>query len=39
MEIAEENRRLRAGDDQNQKHEKQETKHVVHLIRPRKKKN
>lgn len=31
VEVAQQNRRLRAGDHQDHEHEKQETEHVVHL--------
>jgi hypothetical protein len=34
VEIAEENGGLRAGDYQNDENQKQESKHVVHLIGP-----
>lgn len=34
MEIAQEDRRLRACDHQNQEHEKQKAEHVVHLTGP-----
>lgn len=34
MEIAQQDGRLRAGDDENQEHEEQKTEHVIHLIRP-----
>ena len=34
MEIAEKNCCLRACDDQDQEHEKQETEHVIHLVWP-----
>lgn len=34
VKVAQQNRRLRAGDDQDQKHQKQKAKHVVHLAGP-----
>jgi hypothetical protein len=34
MEVAKQNRGLRAGDDEDDKHQKQESKHVVHLAGP-----
>lgn len=34
MEVAEQDRRFWAGDDQDQEHQEQETEHVIHLVRP-----
>jgi len=34
VEIAQQNGRLRAGDDEDDKDEKQKSKHVVQLMRP-----
>ena len=34
VEVAQQNRRLRAGDNEDQKHQKQKSEHVVHLARP-----
>ncbi len=34
MEVAEQNRSLRAGDEQNNENQEEEAKHVVHLMRP-----
>uniref|UniRef100_A0A182NAT5 Tox-SGS domain-containing protein n=1 Tax=Anopheles dirus TaxID=7168 RepID=A0A182NAT5_9DIPT len=34
VEVAQQNRRLRAGDHEDQEHQKQKAKHVVHLARP-----
>lgn len=39
MEIAEQDSGLRAGDEQNDKHQKEEAKHVIHLMRPIEKHN
>lgn len=39
MKVAKQDCRLRAGDDENQEHEKQETEHVVHLIGPQRVQN
>ena len=36
MEIAEQNGRLRTGDKQNRKNQKQETEHVISLMCPTK---
>lgn len=34
MKIAEQDSGLRARDEQNDKHQKEEAKHVIHLMRP-----
>lgn len=34
VEVAKQNCRLRAGDDQNNENQKEEAEHVVHLVRP-----
>lgn len=34
VEVAEQNCCFRAGDDQNDENQKEEAKHVVHLVRP-----
>lgn len=34
VEVAEQNCCLRAGNDQNNENQKEEAKHVVHLVRP-----
>lgn len=34
VEIAEQDGRLRAGDDEDQEHQEQKAEHVVHLVRP-----
>lgn len=39
VEVAEQNCCLRAGDDQNNENQKEESKHVVHLVRPAKQKD
>lgn len=39
MKVAKQDCRLRAGDDENQEHEKQESEHVVHLIGPQRVQN
>lgn len=36
VEVAEQNCCLGAGDDQNNENQKEESKHVVHLVRPAK---